>query len=112
MAIRPIKFNDDGSIEIWHDEFGHGGTISEKDINHAKDEKGNEDERFLVLECPVLGCNSYSVHPVSGGVDPKNIQELFVRKHMTDKKMDRVAAIASLQKRSEKLDSGRWKINS
>jgi hypothetical protein len=79
MAIRPITYNPDGSIEVWHDEFSHGGTIPEADIKFAKKHDGTDDERFIILNCPYPGCNSSSLHPASGGCDPEQVQKLFAK---------------------------------
>jgi len=76
MAIRPISFNSDGSVEVYHDEGNHGGTVQVADIHYAKAPDGTEDERFLLLACPVAGCSSVSLHPIGGGCDPENVQRL------------------------------------
>ena len=80
MAIRPIVFNSDGSIEVWHDERGHGGTIQEADIQFAKKPDATDDERLIILNCPVSGCGSQSIHPAGGGCDPERVQKMFARK--------------------------------
>lgn len=76
MSIRPVGFSGTG-IEVVHDEFGHGGTVAFGDINFAARVGGGVDRRFIVIVCPVLGCNSMSVHPLSGGAAPRVIQRLF-----------------------------------
>jgi len=82
MAVRPIRFNTDGSIDIWHDEANHGGTIQLADAQFAQRIDGSEDLRFLHIDCPVAGCGSHSVHPAGGGCDPEMVQRLFARKLM------------------------------
>jgi hypothetical protein len=74
-----VKFNTDGSIEVWHDERSHGGTIPEAGIKFAKKPDGTDDLRFIILECPVSGCGGLSVHPASGGVDPERVQKMFAK---------------------------------
>jgi hypothetical protein len=81
LAIRPVAFKPDGSIEIWHDEFNHGGTIPEADIKFAKKLDGTDDERFIILDCPIPGCDSVSVHPAGGGCDPERVQKMFAKKY-------------------------------
>ncbi|MHB8918915.1 MAG: hypothetical protein ACYC4H_12890 [Desulfocucumaceae bacterium] len=79
MAIIPIKFNVDGSIKVRHTEFNHEGIILETDIKFAKKLDGTDDLRFIILGCPVAGCNSESIHPASGGVDPEKVQKMFAK---------------------------------
>jgi hypothetical protein len=124
LAIRPVAFNPDGSIEVWHDERGHGGTVTEADIKFAKKPDGTDDERFIILECPVPGCNSASIHPVGGGVDPEQVQKMFARKFKktpgnakaphSEKPAQRTwdEAKGALKKIVEEMDgSGRFKLD-
>lgn len=80
MTVRPIAFNPNGSIEVTHDGPNHVGTIAKADIGFAKTISGADDIRFIELACPVPGCNAVSVHPVSGGCDPVNVQKMFGKK--------------------------------
>lgn len=73
--IRPLRFNPDGTIDVWHDERQHGGTV---DIDSSVSFIGAQD--YIALPCPVVGCGSVSTHPISGGGAPKVVQELFIRK--------------------------------
>jgi hypothetical protein len=75
MSIRPVKLSPDGTIDVWHDEAGHGHTLSIQDIGFSQSAQGSINEDFLVIPC---FCGSISVHPITGGSDPANIQALFV----------------------------------
>jgi hypothetical protein len=79
MSVRPITHNADGSIEAVYDELGHSGTIPAADIKWTVGIDGTQSHNFIVLECPD-GCGGSSTHPVSGGADAPNVQEMFVRK--------------------------------
>ncbi len=80
MSIRPVTFNADGSVEVWHDERSHGGTVAAASIRFLVAEStGAEDIRFLTLPCPAVGCGSVSTHPAGGGADPDRVQRLFAR---------------------------------
>lgn len=81
MAVKPVAFNQDGSIEVVHDGAGHFGTVQLGDFAYLQRD-GVEDVRFLELACPEPGCNTVSLHPVSGGCAPEQIQRLFVLKVM------------------------------
>jgi len=74
MSIRPIKFNADGSVEVWDDDRQHGGTIQPASILYPKNSDGTDDESLLILPCPV--CGGCTVHPIGGGCDPENVQRL------------------------------------
>lgn len=80
MAIHPTRFNGDGTINVRHDEENHEGVITISDVQFGKLASGATDPRFIVLACPVLGCDSYSYHPVSGGSHPVAIQRLAARR--------------------------------
>lgn len=77
MAVRPIKFNSNGSIDIYHDEYNHGGIIQPTDLRYAKNQDGTENKDVILMRCPVPGCDSFSLHPSSGGCDPENVKRLF-----------------------------------
>lgn len=124
MAIRPIKFNADGSIETWHDERGHGGIIPEANIKFAKKPDGTDDERFIILKCPFSGCDSVSIHPAGGGCDPEKVQKMFAKKykkfpikeklpkHEKDASRTWDEAKANLKKVIEEMDGpGRFKLD-
>lgn len=82
MAIRPVGIDATG-VQVVHDERGgHGGTVPWADIDFAQRPDGTRAQHFVVLPCPVAGCDSYSVHPVSGGADRDNVRELFARYYM------------------------------
>ena len=79
MSIRPINFLPNGDLEVAFDEHGHQGTIAAADVKWTTSMDGSEDHRYIILECPD-GCGSTSTHPVGGGADAPNVQEMFVRK--------------------------------
>lgn len=81
MAVRPTGIVA-GGVEVWHDEKAHGGTVPWADVDFARRPDGTGHQSFVVLPCPVAGCDSQSVHPVSGGVDRDGVRELFARYYM------------------------------
>lgn len=85
MSIRPIVFNKDGSVNVWHDEANHGGTAPADALRFTSQLDGSSDYRFLTLPCPVKNCGAVSTHPVSGGAAPEMVQELFIRCYLADK---------------------------
>jgi hypothetical protein len=74
-----VNFLTDGSIDVQHDELGHGGTIPAAEIVWSLNMDGTENHNFIVLTCPA-GCGSVSTWPVAGGADPVNGQQMFVNK--------------------------------
>jgi hypothetical protein len=80
MSIRPVQFFPDGSIEVLHDELGHGGTISDAEIIWSQNMDGTPNHNFLVLTCPFASCGSVSTWPVGGGADAVMGQQMFVNK--------------------------------
>jgi hypothetical protein len=78
MAVRPMGIAA-GGVEVWHDEFQHGGTVAWADVDFGKRGDGVADQRAIYLPCPVPGCDSASWHPVTGGVDRPAVRELFAR---------------------------------
>ena len=79
MSIRPVTFNPDGSIDVIFDELGHSGTIAAADILHTLNFDGTENHNYIVLNCPD-GCGASSTHPVGGGADAPNVQQMFLNK--------------------------------
>lgn len=79
MSIRPVTFQPNGDIDVVHDELGHGGTIPAAEIIWTNDIDGNPNHNFIVLNCPD-NCGSSSTHPVGGGADAPNVQQMFVEK--------------------------------
>jgi hypothetical protein len=80
MSVRPVLFNVDGSIEVLHDELGHGGAIPAAEIVWAQGIDGTPNHNFLVLVCPFASCGSASTWPVGGGADAVMGQQMFVNK--------------------------------
>lgn len=78
MAIRPLRVNANGSVEVFHDEAGHGGTVQLADLAHLVGPDGIADPAFLALPCP--GCSGVTIHPASGGAAPHEVQRLFAAK--------------------------------
>lgn len=83
MSVRPVTFNEDGSIEVHHDEFNHSGTIPPDQIIWRNAMDGNPNHYIIVLDCPA-GCDSQSFWPVGGGADAINGQRMFVEKITRD----------------------------
>jgi hypothetical protein len=81
MAIIPTGYSAAG-VEVRHDERGHGGVVSWDALAFARTPAGVLDDRHIILPCPVAGCNSASLHPVSGGADPERVQRLFIRAYL------------------------------
>lgn len=79
MSVRPVAFNADGSIEVVNDEMGHSGTIPAAEIKWTTGIDGSDNHLFIVLNCPD-GCGASSTHPVGGGADAPNVQQMFVNK--------------------------------
>jgi hypothetical protein len=74
-----VNFNADGSIDAVYDELGHSGTIPAAEVKWTTAIDGSEDHNFIVLTCPD-GCGAVSTHPVGGGADAPNVQQMFVNK--------------------------------
>lgn len=80
MSVRPMAFSPDGTVSIWHDEGGHGGSVNLADLAFGAAIGAPDDERCIVLPCP--GCGSVSSHPVGGGASPHAVQALHVLKQV------------------------------
>ena len=83
MSVRPVGFTTDGSVEVFHDEFAHGGTIPAVQIQWGITMDGQIEHTLIRLDCPA-GCGSTSWHPVGGGAAPLEVQQLFVNKTERD----------------------------
>jgi hypothetical protein len=81
MAVKPTGIVA-GGVEVWHEERDHGGTVAWADVDFGRRQDGTAHQSYVVLPCPVAGCGSASLHPVSGGVDRDNVRELFARYYM------------------------------
>jgi len=79
MSIRPINFLPNGDVEVIYDEAGHSGTIPAAEVRWTTDMTGGENHNYIVLQCPD-GCGASSTHPVGGGADAPNVQQMFVHK--------------------------------
>ena len=79
MSVRPVTFNADGSVEAVYDEAGHSGTVPANQVVWVDVPPGGQDHNYLILPCPD-GCGASSSHPVSGGADAPNVQQMFVNK--------------------------------
>lgn len=47
------------------------------DLDFARRPDGAAHQSYVILPCPVPGCDSASVHPVSGGADREGVRGLF-----------------------------------
>lgn len=127
MAIRPVMIHDDGTVTVWHDERGHGGTLALADLAFGRTPAGRTLTECIVTPCPACGKTpvardgtggewvSYSVHPVSGGCDAERVQRLFAHvyeRHPDVPAKDAEEAHALARERSEALDPGRWRLAS
>lgn len=83
MSVRPVAFNPDGSIDVVFDELGHTGTIPAAEIIWTSGIDGTPNHNFTILNCPD-GCGASSTHPVGGGADAPNVQQMFVEKTERD----------------------------
>ena len=79
MSVRPINFLPNGDIETVYDELGHSGTIPAAEVRWTTGIDGSESHLYIVLNCPD-GCGASSTHPVGGGADAPNVQQMFVHK--------------------------------
>lgn len=114
MAVRPIAIHPDGTVDIWHDEASHGGTVRLTDLRPGLQGNGQKDFRFTQLACPVPDCGAVSVHPASGGCDPDEVQRLFAHLILANPALPArtwLAAKAALKQLVEALDGpGRWRL--
>lgn len=112
MSVRPTIFHDNGRIDVWHDERGHGGTVRLADIHHPARLTGADDTRYLMVACPVTGCDSVSVHPVGGGADPERVQALHALKRAEqDRRRPFGAVLAEIAAEAEAMDGpGRFRL--
>jgi len=79
MSIRPTNFLPNGDLEVIYDEAGHSGTIPAAEVRWTTGVDGAPNHSYIVLECPD-GCGASSTHPVGGGADAPNVQQMFVHK--------------------------------
>jgi hypothetical protein len=116
MSIRPVRLNLAATINVVHDECDHEGTVAITDIKFVRKPDGSPDYRFIELACPVEGCGAVSVHPVSGGADPRRVQRLFVRKLLQSQEHTSTTLLEAFQAAramAEKMDGpARWKFRS
>jgi len=82
MSVRPIAFYADGSVDLWHDERQHGGTIQIDTGTRLLPNPLTGETLIdgLEVSCPVPGCGSVSTWPISGGANAAMGQEIFIRK--------------------------------
>ena len=111
MSVRPITFNEDGSIDYYYDEEQHSGTIPQDQINFLSDPiSGQINHNVIILECQD-NCGGISWHPVSGGAAPKEVQEMFVRKFIANG-ASALDAIAETKSRCIAMDGeDRWQVD-
>jgi hypothetical protein len=79
MSIHPIAYNDVTKVyRMRHDEGNHEFDALLADLDYSTSPVTGITHYFLTVNC--LVCDSSSVHPVSGGAAPVDIQTLFVNK--------------------------------
>jgi hypothetical protein len=112
MAVRPTGSDPDW-VDVWHDEGNHAGRVARADIDYAQNLDGTVNTDYLVIACPVDGCDAHSVHPVSGGVAPLPVRELFAEQALRQAKElgldvpDLAAARALVRQQAIALDGPR-----
>ena len=81
--IRPISWTPGGSLTVWHDERGHGGDVPPASLVFARHPSGAVNLQCLRIPCPAPGCDSESLHPVTGdGSCRAMVQRVFGRRVM------------------------------
>lgn len=120
MSLYITAFHPDGSLDVWHAEAGHGGTVPLDQIAHPPAIGPITSDDLLQVMCPVPGCGAGVIHPVSGGADPDAVQALFVLKRADEdakaqpdaKKRRKYAdVLAEVRDRAEALDGpGRFRL--
>lgn len=116
MTVHPRAIHPEGTVEVWHDEANHGGTVGLTDLRPRRDAPDRPaDYRFTLLTCPVAGCGAISVHPASGGCDPDEVQRLFAYLILANPQLPArtwQAAKDLLKQLVEELDGpGRWRLD-
>lgn len=107
--IKPLEFFPDGTMSLWHEERDHGGTLVLADLLHPVDMLGRVNDAFLRVPCPVSGCDSESLWPVSGGDEG---QRLAVLHRIATKGETLTKAKAEIKARAERLDGiGRFQLD-
>lgn len=114
MAVRPVIIRSSGTVEVYHDEANHGGTVRLGDLRPGRLIDGTPDYRFTQLACPVPGCATVSMHPASGGCDPEQVQVLFAHLILANPKLPArtwQAAKDTLKQMVEDMDGpDRWRL--
>lgn len=107
--IKPIEFFPDGTVSLYHEERDHGGALVLADLLHPVDMLGRINDAFLRVPCPVSGCDSESLWPVSGGDEGQRLGVL----HRVAKKGETLTkAKAEIKARAERLDGvGRFQLD-
>lgn len=107
--IKPLSFHDDGTMTVYHEERDHSGTVTIADLVHPVNMLGQVHDAFLRLPCPVGGCGSESLWPVSAGDEG---QRMAVLHRMAAKKETLAKAKAAIKNRAELLDgAGRFQLD-
>ncbi len=85
MTVRITTFNPDGTLAVYHDEGGHGGTLPLRQVVPPQGPDGQGSARALHIPCPVAGCGATSTVPIGGGHDDSGlVQRLFARRMLAE----------------------------
>ena len=104
MALRIIEFNHNNTITLWHDEKGHGGTVTLADVEILPSLLGLSNKALYRLVCPINGCVADTYIPIGGGSDPEASQRLEVLHRVIVQKETITAAKAAVQALVETRD--------
>jgi len=114
MSIHPTEFYEDGSMYVVYDEQQHEGIVTLDQLLPAAPDliTGIIDPTIKGLPCPD-GCGDISWHPIGGGADPPNVQEMYVRNFVAREGMTPIEAIELVKKEIARTDPGsRWAVPS
>ena len=113
-----------GGWTVIHDdapEGAHSGTIQPTDVDYLPAPGGGRYFGGMAITCPVCGASSF--HPVGGGAQPRQVQEMFIRTltragvacpcGALPAGRPALLVIAHLKTHADQMDGpGRWRIRS
>lgn len=82
MSVYISEFTSPTEWTVTHDDAGHTGTLDPSTITYVTNIDGSHNHSFLSVTCPV--CQAVSTHPVGGGAQPVQVQQMFVNKVTVD----------------------------